>query len=286
MVPTARPPRRSRRRPLDLWVGVLALAWVALLVGVGSVAWPLDTVEIRLDRTFRPPGSAGAAGGAVHPLGTDQLGRDLLARLIRGTKISVGIVLAAGLVSAVLGTGLGLASGFAGRAIDAAVMRMVDVQIAIPFVLLILLVVAVVGASTGSLIAVLGVTGWAIYARVARAQVLVVRELEYVQAARALGLGDGRILWRHILPNILSTQIVLLTVDLPRFVLLESAVGFLGLGVQPPTPTLGNLIGEGRSYMLLAWWLVVFPGVVIALLVVGFNLVGDWLARRGNVRVD
>jgi peptide/nickel transport system permease protein len=266
-------------------VGAVALGCVALLGALGSVAWRRDTVEIHLDRTLRPPMSSLPAG-PVHPLGTDQLGRDLLARLIRGTQISAGIVLAAGLVSAVLGTGLGLVSGFAGRAVDATIMRMVDVQIAIPFILLILLVVAVLGSGIANLIGVLGVTGWAVYARLARAQILTVRELEYVQAARALGLGDGRIALRHVLPNILSAQVVLLTIDLPRYVLLESAVGFLGLGVQPPTPTLGGLIGEGRSYMLIAWWLVVFPGVVIGLLVVGFNLVGDGLARRLHVRVE
>ncbi|MGH7334163.1 MAG: ABC transporter permease [Candidatus Rokuibacteriota bacterium] len=285
MSQTAPPFGPRRRRGTDLWVGLFALACVVLFLGVGSLAWRRDTVEIRLDQTFRPPLSGGV-NDAVHPLGTDQLGRDLLVRLIRGTQISVGIVLVAGLVSVVLGTGLGLVSGFAGRALDAVIMRMVDVQIAIPFILLILLIVAVLGGGIGSLTAVLGVTGWAVYARVARAQVLVVRELEYVHAARALGVGDGRILVRHVLPNILGAQIVLLTADLPRLVLLESAVGFLGLGVSPPTPTLGGLIGEGRSYMLLAWWLVVFPGVVIALLVVGFNLVGDGLARRANVRVE
>jgi peptide/nickel transport system permease protein len=277
--------RPRLRRGTDLRVGLIALGFVVLLVGVGSVAWRRDTIEIHLDRTFWPPLSSGP-NGTIHPLGTDQLGRDLLARLIRGTQISVGIVLVAGLVSVVLGTGLGLVSGFAGRVLDAVIMRMVDVQIAIPFILLILLIVAVLGGGIASLMAVLGITGWAVYARVARAQVLVVRELEYVHAARALGVSDGRILVRHVLPNILVAQIVLLTADLPRFVLLESAVGFLGLGVSPPTPTLGGLIGEGRSYMLLAWWLVVFPGVLIALLVVGFNLLGDGLARRANVRLE
>ena len=133
---------------------------------------------------------------------------------------------------------------------------------------------------------VLGFSGWAIFARVARARTLEIRELEYIESARALGLPHGKIILRHVLPNILVPQIVLLTLDLPRLIILESSVGFLGLGVQPPTPTLGNLIGEGRAYMLLADWLVLYPGLVIAFLVVGINLVGDWLVRRNALRVE
>jgi peptide/nickel transport system permease protein len=143
----------------------------------------------------------------------------------------------------------------------------------------------VVGPSIGNQIAVLGITGWAIFARVARARTLEVRELEYIAAARTLGLPTSRILLGHLLPNILTPQIVLLTLDLPRLVVLEASIGFLGLGVQPPTPTLGNLIGEGRSLMLVADWLVLWPGVAIAALVIGFNFLGDGLIRRTEARV-
>jgi peptide/nickel transport system permease protein len=165
-------------------------------------------------------------------------------------------------------------------------MRLVDIQLAIPFILLILLVVAVVGPSFTNLILVLGITGWAIFARVARARTLEVRELEYIEAARALALPRSRILARHVLPNILVPQIVLLTLDLPRLIVLEASIGFLGLGVQPPTPTLGNLIGEGRSYILVANWLILYPGLVIAALVIAFNLLGDWLVKRTETRLE
>jgi peptide/nickel transport system permease protein len=229
---------------------------------------------------FKPPGTV--AGGLWHPLGTDQIGRDVLARVLGGTRLSLAIVLLAGLLSAVLGTALGIAAGYFRGAADAVIMRLVDVQLAVPFILLILLVMAVVGPGIGNLVAVLGITGWAIYARTARARALELRELEFIEAARSLGAGPGRILWAHMLPNLLTPQLVLLTLDLPRLVVLEASVGFLGLGVQPPTATLGNLIGDGRSYMLNADWLVIYPGLAIAALVLGFNLLGDGLARRSE----
>ena len=158
---------------------------------------------------FQPPGATVA--GAWHPLGTDQIGRDLLARIVEGTRISLGIVLMAGLVGAVIGTTLGVVAGYFGGAIDAVVMRLVDIQLAVPFILLILLVMAVIGPGIFNLVLVLGVTGWAIYART-----LEIRELEFIEAARAVGVPVRRILARHVLPNILAPQIVLLTLDLPR----------------------------------------------------------------------
>lgn len=279
---TRRPAGHFRSGDLAIGGGLLLIVLIGALVGPSL--WPLDPIAGDLTATFRPP--MAVAAGQIHPLGTDQLGRDLLVRILEGTRLSLAIVLLAGVISAVLGTLLGLVAGYFGGWVDAAIMRLVDIQLAIPFILLILLVVAVVGPSIANLILVLGVTGWAIFARVARARTLEVRELEYVEAARALGLPTIRILLRHVLPNILTPQIVLMTLDLPRLVILEASVGFLGLGIQPPTPTLGNLIGEGRSYILLADWIVLYPGLVIAALVIGFNLLGDWLVRRTNVRVE
>jgi peptide/nickel transport system permease protein len=268
------------KTPADLALGAGLLALVALAALVGPLVWPVDPIAGDLAATFAPP----LAGG--HPLGTDQLGRDLLARILAGTRLSLAVILVAGMISAVLGTLLGLVAGYFGGWLDALIMRLVDVQLAIPFILLILLVVAVLGPGIGNLIAVLGVTGWAIFARVARARALEVRELEYIEATRALGLPGWRIVLRHLLPNVLAPQLVLMTLDLPRLVILEASVGFLGLGIQPPTPTLGNLIGDGRSYILLADWLVIWPGAAIAAMVVGFNLLGDWLVRATHVRVE
>lgn len=270
------------RRNADAVLAVTLLVAVALLCILVPLFWPPDPTRGLLTATFQPPMSI--VGGQLHPLGTDQLGRDLLARLGLGTAISLGIVLLASLISVVLGTVLGMIAGYFGGWFDIVIMRAVDIQLAIPFILLILLIVAVVGPSMGNLIAVLGITGWAIFARVARARTLEVRELEYIDASRAIGLSDLAIIFRHVLPNIVGPQTVLLTLDLPRLIILEASVGFLGLGVQPPTPTLGNLIGEGRAFILLANWLVLYPGLVIGALVIGCNLLGDWLVRRADRR--
>ncbi len=257
---------------------------VVLLAILGGAVWPVDPIQGSLFATMKPPGSH--VGGAFYPLGTDQTGRDMLARIIAGTRISLAVVLAAGAIGACAGTALGLCAGYFGGAADTIIMRLADIQLAIPFILLILLLLAVIGPGVSNLVIVLGVTGWAIYARTARARTLEVRELEYVEAARAIGGRARRVVRRHVLPNILPSQIVLLTLDLPRLVVLEASVGFLGLGVQPPTPTLGNLIGDGRSLLIVASWMVVYPGIVISALVVGFNLVGDglvhWMDRRAR----
>lgn len=275
-------PRRPSFATADGWIGGALLGLAVLLALAGGLAWRQDPIAGSLLATFRPPGSV--AGGAWHPLGTDQIGRDLLARIIAGTRISLAIVLVAGAIGATLGTAAGLISGTVGGAVDAVLMRLVEIQLAIPFILLILLIMAVLGPSTANLILVLGVTSWPIYARTARARALELREMEFIEGARAVGAGLSRILWRHVLPNLLAPQLVLLTLDLPRLVVMEASVGFLGLGVQPPTPTLGNLVGEGRSFLLTAQWLVVYPGLAISALVVGFNLFGDWLVRRTDAR--
>lgn len=269
-------------RNADAILAAILLAAVIALCLLVPLAWPADPVRGVLTATFRPPMSV--VGDQLHPLGTDQLGRDLLARLGLGTAISLGIVVLASAISVVLGTLLGMVAGYFGGWFDIVIMRAVDIQLAIPFILLILLIVAVVGPSMLNLVAVLGVTGWAIFARVARARTLEIRELEYIDASRAIGLSSLAIIVRHVLPNIVAPLTVLLTLDLPRLVILEASVGFLGLGVQPPTPTLGNLIGEGRAYILIASWLVLYPGLVIGALVVGCNLLGDWLVRRADSR--
>ena len=262
----------------DFRIGLGLLLLVGLAAVAGPFLWQIDPLRNSLLATFRPPGSV--AAGLWHPLGTDQIGRDLLARLLAGTRLSLGIVLVAGAIGAVIGTAIGVAAGYLRGWVDTLAMRLVDIQLAVPFMLLILLIMAVLGASLVNLIVVLGATSWPVYARTARARVMEVREMEYIESVRSLGASVWRILWRHILPNILPGQIVLLTLDLPRLVVMEASVGFLGLGVQPPTPTLGNLIGEGRSFLLNAPWLVIWPGVVIAALVVGCNLFGDGLVRR------
>lgn len=271
----------ARNNADAIFAAALLIAVLALCAAV-PLLWPVDPLRGTLTATFKPP--LATIGGVFHPLGTDQLGRDLLARLGLGTLLSLSIVVLASAISVVLGTTLGLIAGYFGGWADIIIMRAVDIQLAIPFILLILLIVAVIGPSMANLVVVLGVTGWAVFARVARARTLEIRELEYIDASRAIGLSDVVIMFRHVLPNIAGAQTVLLTLDLPRLIILEASVGFLGLGVQPPQPTLGNMIGEGRAYILLASWLVLYPGLVIGALVIGCNLLGDWLVRRADGR--
>lgn len=278
-----------QRRPRRLIYGDALIGSLLLIVVIAAALlspWlPLpDALSNNLNEMFLPPGSPGAQ--ATHWLGTDQLGRDLLARILSGTRLSLLVVLVAAAIGAVIGVALGMIAGYAGGWVDALIMRLIDIQLAVPFILLILLVIALMGASLTNIIVIMGCTSWAIYARVARAKTLEIRELEYIQAVRAMGFSPLRVLLRHILPNLLTPLVVLLTLDIPRLIVLEASVGFLGMGIQPPTPTLGNLIGEGRSYMLLSQWLVLYPGLVIAALVIGCNLLGDALLRRTHTRLD
>lgn len=278
-----------QRRPRRLIYGDAVIGSLLLIVVIAAALlspWlPLpDALSNNLNEMFLPPGSPGAQ--ATHWLGTDQLGRDLLARILSGTRLSLLVVLVAAAIGAVIGVALGMIAGYAGGWVDALIMRLIDIQLAVPFILLILLVIALMGVSLTNIIVIMGCTSWAIYARVARAKTLEIRELEYIQAVRAMGFSPLRVLLRHILPNLLTPLVVLLTLDIPRLIVLEASVGFLGMGIQPPTPTLGNLIGEGRSYMLLSQWLVLYPGLVIAALVIGCNLLGDALLRRTHTRLD
>lgn len=277
-----RPPRR--RFYGDGVIGGLLLA-ITLAAALLSPWLPLpDPLTNNLADVFLPPGSDTASG--MHWLGTDQLGRDLLARILSGARLSLFVVLMAAAIAAVIGSLLGMLAGYAGGWLDALIMRLIDIQLAVPFILLILLVMALFGTSLSNIIVIMGVSSWAIYARVARAKTLEIRELEYIESVRAMGFSTPRILLRHVLPNLAAPLIVLLTLDIPRLIVLEASIGFLGMGIQPPTPTLGNLIGEGRSYMLLAQWLVLYPGLAIAALVVGCNLVGDSLLRKTRTRLD
>ncbi|MFJ5158664.1 ABC transporter permease [Pantoea sp. NPDC088449] len=278
-----------QRRPRRLIYGDALIGSTLLIVVIAAALlspWlPLpDALSNNLNEMFLPPGTPGAQ--ATHWLGTDQLGRDLLSRILAGTRLSLLVVLVAAVIGAVIGVALGMMAGYAGGWVDALIMRLIDIQLAVPFILLILLVIALMGASLTNIIVIMGCTSWAIYARVARAKTLEIRELEYIQAVRAMGFSPLRVLLRHILPNLLTPLVVLLTLDIPRLIVLEASVGFLGMGIQPPTPTLGNLIGEGRSYMLLSQWLVLYPGLVIAALVIGCNLLGDALLRRTHTRLD
>jgi len=237
---------------------------------------PWDPARQMLLKRLRPP-MWEARGLREHPLGTDHLGRDILSRILYGGRISLGVGLSAVTLSCLLGVTLGLLAGFHGGRTDAFIMRVVDVFLAIPYILLAMGVVFALGPSLLNVILVMAMTRWVQFARIVRADVLSIREREFVSGARARGNRSTRLLLRHVLPNALTPIIVVATRELAFMIIYESALSFLGLGVQPPTPTWGWMLSDGRNYVATAWWLATFPGLAIMLTVLAVNLLGDWL---------
>ncbi len=275
--------RRSLRRLWRLKWG-LAAALVLLLIVLVTLAapWlaPYSPVEVDIRHRLGPP--AWMEGGKTdHWLGTDQIGRDLLSRMIYGGRVSLLIGVTAVAISSTIGVLLGLAAGYFGAKIDWIIMTLINVMLTFPFVLLALAVIAVLGPSLPNMIFVLGVAGWPIYARVIRAETMALREREFVVAGRALGMSHARIIFGQILPNLVSAITVVATLQIAQVIILESFLSFLGLGVQPPTPAWGNMLGEGRVYMLNSWWIAAFPGAAIFVTTLVINLMGnalrDWL---------
>jgi peptide/nickel transport system permease protein len=267
--------RRLARRRTALF-GVVVIIFVVLIAASAPLVSPFDPIEQDIGNRLRPPGWRDA-GGLRHALGTDHLGRDLLARVVYGARPALMVGFAAVAISGVLGMAAGLLSGYFGGPVDDVLMRLADIQLAFPFILLAIAVIGVLGPSLPVIVLVIGVSSWVVYARVVRGAVLSLREREFVQAAHALGGRDGRVLMRHILPNVLTPWLVVATLDMARVVVIESALSFLGLGVQPPTPTWGGMLADGRVYISTAWWLATFPGLAILLTVLGINLFGDGL---------
>jgi ABC-type dipeptide/oligopeptide/nickel transport system permease subunit len=275
---------------LATWRRLVRLRWgvgaagVLLLIIATAVFAPLiapyDPLAVDIRHRLSPPAWM-EQGTAEHLLGTDQVGRDLLARMIYGGRVSLLVGVASVIISATIGVLLGLGAGYFGGNSDWTIMTVINVMLTFPFVLLALAVIAVLGPSLINMIFVLGVAGWPIYARVVRAETLAIREREFVLAGRALGMGHGRLVFRQILPNLVSTIVVIATLQVAQVIILESFLSFLGLGVQPPTPAWGNMLGEGRLYMLNSWWIATFPGLAIFLTTLVINLMGnalrDWL---------
>jgi len=257
-------------------VGLVVLVGVVASAVLAPALAPFDPTAQEIDRRLKPPFWT-SPEGRTNILGTDHLGRDILSRLIFGARISLIIGLSAVAVAGSLGTLIGLLGGYRGGRVDDLCMRLTDTMLAMPFILLALAVIAVLGPSLKNIIFVLGITSWVSYARVVRAEVLTLRAREFVSAAQALGGGGWRIVFRHLLPNVLTPVIVIATLEVARMIILESALSFLGLGIPPPTPTWGGGLADGRAYLSTAWWLATFPGLCIMLTVLGINLLGDWL---------
>jgi peptide/nickel transport system permease protein len=267
--------RRLARRRTALF-GLVVVALVFLTAAAAPWLTPFDPTEQDLASRLRAPGAADELG-RIHLLGTDHLGRDLLARVIHGARPALLVGFAAVAISGLLGLVVGLVSGYFGGRVDDLFMRLADIQLAFPFILLAIAVIGVLGPSLLTIIMVIGVSSWVVYARVVRSAVLTLREREFVQAALALGSGDGRVVSRHILPNAFTPWLVVATLDMARVIVIESALSFLGLGVQPPAPTWGGMLADGRVYISTAWWLATFPGLAILVTVLGINLFGDGL---------
>ena len=260
-------------------LGIRGLAGAATLcaVAVSAIAAPLlaphDPLRQDLPQRLMPPGAV--LDGITHLLGTDSLGRDVLSRVIYGARVSLTVAFVAVAMAGLTGVVAGLLSGYYRGTVDAVLMRLADVILSVPFLLLAIATVAVLGPNFTNLILVLGCTRWPRYARVTYAQTLAVREQEFVHAERALGASDGRILARHLLPNVLSPIMVVATLEVGLMIIFEAALSFLGLGVQPPAPSWGGMLSEGRDYLATAWWLATFPGLAIMVTVLAANLVGD-----------
>ena len=263
---------RSRRAV----IGSVFLLVIALGAVCAGVIAPADPEAIDVSHRLRPP-KAVTPSLEKYLLGGDQLGRDILSRIIFGARISLTVGVTAVLLSGSLGMLLGLLAGYYGGRTDEVIMRLADIQLAIPTILLAIALVGVLGPSLRNLILVLGITGWVIYARTIRGVVLSLREQQFVEAARALGSGDRRTLFRCILPNVWTPAIVVASQQVGFMIILESALSFLGLGVQPPTPTWGGMIADGRGYLATAWHVTTFPGLALMATVLAINFFGDGL---------
>jgi peptide/nickel transport system permease protein len=276
--------RRRRRRPS--LGGAVGLAVLVLLVAVALLGPLLPLADPdRQDLLGRLAPPLGFGGDPAHPLGTDGLGRDLLARLVAGARVSLLVGVTATLVAGMIGVGFGLVAGALGGVVDRLVTWVVDVVLAVPFVVFAVAASAVLEPGLGTVILVLAATGWVGYARVVRLQARALRAAPYVEAARALGAGRGRVLLRHLLPNLLAPVIVLASQQVAAMVLYEAALSYLGLGVPGDTVTWGGMVAAGRETLADAWWVSTVPGIALAVTVLGLTLLGDRLAagrRRGR----
>jgi len=261
---------RLRRAP-TLLIGIALLAIIVVAAAAAPLLTPYSPSALDMRHTFEGPSRA-------HPLGTDNFGRDLFARLLYGARIDLMIGVFATLVTLIVGSGVGLLAGYYGGRLDRVIMRIVDIVVAFPFFVLVIGLVAMLGTGLRNMFVAIWLVGWISYARVVRGEVLFVRTREYVEAARVIGMPDRTILVRHVLPNVITPAIVFSMTDVVLNILLGSSLSFLGLGAQPPAPEWGLMIAEGRTFLATAWWMSALPGLAIVITGVAFSLIGDGLA--------
>ena len=274
----SRQPSRLRKF-LRSRMALAAVVLFTLLVAAALASpWlaPMEVDTVQLSLRNEPPGTVSTTR-ITHWLGTDFLGRDVLSRMLFGLRVSLVVGLAAITMGSLLGVTLGITAGFYGGRFDSLIMRIVDIQLSFPTILIAIAWVAFIGPSLASIIVIISLTGWVEYARVTRGATLSLREQSFVESAHAVGLPVVGILRKYILPNVLSPVIIVATLQLGRAVILESTLSFLGLGIQPPTPSLGSMLADGRRYLDTAWWVATMPGLAIMLLVLSANLLGDSL---------
>jgi ABC-type dipeptide/oligopeptide/nickel transport system permease subunit len=275
-------PSRSGRIFRKMWHLRLGVAGGLVILGLVITAIfcpilsPRDPYKQDLVKRLKPPVWM-EKGTPEHLLGTDHVGRDLLSRIMYGTRVSLAVGISAVLLQVLIGVCLGLLAGYYGGKVDSLISFLVNCMMGFPFILLAMSLVAVLGPNLQNIIMALGLTGWPVFTRVTRIETLRLREQEFVLAATSLAFSTPRILFHHILPNLMPTILVLGTVEVARAIIQESLLSFLGLGIQPPTPSWGSMLAEGRNYMLLQWWLAAFPGMAIFLSALGINLLGDAL---------
>ncbi|WP_075618884.1 ABC transporter permease [Paenisporosarcina indica] len=256
------------------WTGMLGFLIIVLLLFIsifGQWIVPYDPLLADFGKKLLPPMTDG------HLLGTDQLGRDIFSRIILGARISVIIGVTTVLIAGTFGTIVGIISGYFRGWIDVILMRIVDVQLSFPFILLVLVINAIIGTGLRNIIISLAIGGWVIFARVIRSEVLALREKEFIIASVATGVSRIGILFKHILPNLFTPIIILSSLQIGTYIIAEASVSFLGFGVQPPEPAWGNMLNEGKDYIFSSWWLITFPGIAIMFTALGVNLFGDWL---------
>lgn len=258
--------------------GLMVILLIFLIAGSASWISPYDPGKTDVSLKLKPP-------SLQHWLGTDQLGRDVLSRMLYGSRISLSVGFVAVAISIFIGILVGAVAGYYGRWVDSVLMRFVDIMLCFPTFFLILTVVALLGPSIFNIMLVIGITSWMGTSRFVRAEFLSLRERDFVQAARALGVKDRRIIFKHILPNGLAPVFVTATLDVATAILVEAGLSFLGFGVQPPAPSWGNILTEGRTYIFDAWWLTVFPGFAILITVLSFNLLGEGLRDAFDPRL-